>query len=149
MARGVDVFRLTPSEQLSQNEIDAAMLVHATEFNPQQQPKVVWPASSVVARAYVDQLARSKSIQPEQASAIVGALERVDRLRSGRDNGAAAVLDELDALAGKGSKAMPARRRAATRRGCARSPARSRAGPPLYGNLMMMWRLSQPREAIS
>ena len=99
MARGVDVFRLTPSEQLSQNEIDAAMLVHATEFNPQQQPKVVWPASSVVARAYLDQLTRSKSIQPERASAIVGALERVDRLRSGRDNGAAAVLEELDALA--------------------------------------------------
>jgi hypothetical protein len=99
MARGVDVFRLTPSEHLSQNEIDAAMLVHAAEFNPQQQPKVVWPASSVVARAYVDQLTRSNSIQPERASAIVSALERVDRLRSGRDNGAAAVLDELDALA--------------------------------------------------
>ena len=98
MARGVDVFRLTPSEHLSQNEIDAAMLVRATEFNPQQQPKVVWPPSSVVARAYVDQLTRSKGIQPERASAIAAALERVDRLRSGRDNGGAAVLDELDAL---------------------------------------------------
>ena len=99
MARGVDVFRLTPSEHLSQNEIDAAMLVRATEFNPQQQPKVVWPASSVVARAYVDQLTRSKGIQPERASAIAATLERVDRLHSGRDNGAAALLDELDALA--------------------------------------------------
>jgi hypothetical protein len=99
MARGVDVFRLTPSEHLSQNEIDAAMLVRATDFNPQQQPKVVWPASSVVARAYLDQLTRTNGIQPERASAITAALERVDRLQSRRDNGAAAVLDELDALA--------------------------------------------------
>jgi len=99
IARGVDVFRLTPSEYLSQNEIDAAMLVHASEFNAQQQPKVTWPASSVVARAYVDQLTRSKGIQPERASAIAAALERVDRLRPGRDNGAAPVLDQLDALA--------------------------------------------------
>ena len=93
IARGVDVFRLTPSEHLSQNEIDAAPLVHASEFNAQQQPRVTWPASVVVARAYLDQLARSKGIQPERAGAITAALERVDRLRSGRDNGAAAVLD--------------------------------------------------------
>jgi hypothetical protein len=99
IARGVDVFRLTPSEQLSQNEIDAALLVRASEFNAQQQPRVTWPASSVVARAYVDQLTRSKGIQPEQAVAVTAALERVDRLPSGRDNGAAAVLDQLDALA--------------------------------------------------
>ena len=31
--------------------------------------------------------------------AVTAALERVDRLRSGRDNGAAAVLEQLDALA--------------------------------------------------
>jgi hypothetical protein len=99
IARGVDVFRLTPSEHLSQHEIDAALLVRASEFNAQQQPRVTWPASSVVARAYVDQLTRSKGIQPERAGAVAAALERVDRLRSGRDNGAAAVLDQLDALA--------------------------------------------------
>jgi len=99
IARGIDVFRLTPSEHLSQNEIDAAMLVRANEFNAQQQPRVVWPASSVVARAYVDQLTRSKAIQPERAGAVTAALERVDRLRSGRENGAAALLGQLDALA--------------------------------------------------
>ena len=26
------------------------------EFNPQEQPKIVWPASVLVARAYLDQL---------------------------------------------------------------------------------------------
>jgi hypothetical protein len=98
MARGVDVFRLKPSEHLSQNEIDAALLVQATEFNAQQQPRVTWPASVVVARAYLDQLVRSKAIQPDRAGALTAALDRVDRLRSGRDNAAAAVLEQLDTL---------------------------------------------------
>jgi hypothetical protein len=98
MARGVDVFRLKPSEHLSQNEIDAALLVHASEFNAQQQPRVTWPASVVVARAYLDQLVRSKGIQPDRAGAVTAALERVDRLRSGRDNGAAAILEQLGEL---------------------------------------------------
>ena len=44
IARGIDVFKLMPSEHLSQNEIDAAMLVRLDEFNAQQQPKVTWPA---------------------------------------------------------------------------------------------------------
>jgi hypothetical protein len=99
MARGIDVFKLTPSAFLSQNEIDAALLVKTTEFNAQQQPKVTWPASSAVARAYLDQLTRGNAIQPQRAAAVTAALERVDRIRSGRDNGAAAVLDQLDALA--------------------------------------------------
>ncbi len=99
IARGIDIFRLLPSDQLSQNEIDAATLVRYEEFNAQQQPKVTWPAASVVARAYLDQLGRTQSIPAERAAAITGALERVDRLRSGRDRGADAVLGELDTLA--------------------------------------------------
>jgi hypothetical protein len=99
IARGIDVFKLTPSAFLSQNEIDAALLVKTTEFNAQQQPKVTWPASSVVARAYLDQLTRGNAIPPQRAAAVTAALERVDRIGSGRDNGATAILDQLDALA--------------------------------------------------
>ncbi|HEX7282762.1 MAG TPA: hypothetical protein VF239_11945, partial [Vicinamibacterales bacterium] len=62
MARGIDVFRLKPSEFLSQNEIDAAMQFRLQEFNSQNQPKVAWQPTSAVARSYVDQLNRSKSI---------------------------------------------------------------------------------------
>jgi hypothetical protein len=101
IARGIDVFRLKPSEHLSQNEIDAAMLVRFDELNTQHQTKTVWPASSVVALAYIDQLARTNAIQPERARAVTAALDRADGLRSGRDNGAAAVIDQLDALAGQ------------------------------------------------
>jgi hypothetical protein len=98
IARGIDVFRLKPSEYLSQNEIEAAMLVRSEELNTQQQARVVWPASSVVARAYIDQLSRTHGIQPERARAVKAALERADGLRSEQDRNAAGVLDQLDAL---------------------------------------------------
>jgi hypothetical protein len=99
IARGLDVFRLLPSDHLSQNEIDAATQVRFDTFNSQQQPRIVWPATTAVAKAYLDQLARSKGIQPQRAAAVTSALERVDRLRTGKESGAGAVLDQLDALA--------------------------------------------------
>lgn len=98
IARGIDVFALTPSEHLSKSEIDAAMLVRSTVFNAQQQPKVTWPATSIVARAYLDQLTRSKGLQPARVTAVKSALDEVDGLRTGRERGAAAILDRLDAL---------------------------------------------------
>jgi len=99
IARGIDVFKLKPSEYLTQNEIDAATLIRNEELNTQQQLKVVWPASTAVALAYVDQLTRSRSIQPERARAVKTALDKIDGLRTGRQNGAAAALDQADALA--------------------------------------------------
>jgi hypothetical protein len=99
IARGIDVFRLTPSEYLTRNEIDAAIQVRFEEFNTQQQPRVVWPATSVVARAYLDQLTRGKAIQPQRANAVKDALDRADGLRTGQEKGGTAVLDQLDALA--------------------------------------------------
>ena len=92
------MFRLTPSEFLSQNEIDAAMLVRHEEFNAQQQPKVTWPARAVVAKAYVDQLNRTQAIQPGRARAVVDAMERAEGIRSPRDRGASAAVEQLDGL---------------------------------------------------
>jgi hypothetical protein len=99
IARGIDVFRLTPSEYLSRNEIDAALQVRSEEFNAQQQPRVVWPATSVVARAYLDQLQRNKAIQPQRAAALKEALDRVDGVKTGQEKGVTALLDQLDAVA--------------------------------------------------
>jgi hypothetical protein len=79
IVRGLDVFRLTPSEFLSQNEIDAAKLVRMDRFNPQLQTKLVWPASFVVARAYVDQLMRNGATR-ERASAIARDLDRAEKM---------------------------------------------------------------------
>jgi hypothetical protein len=118
IARGVDVFRLIPSEYLTQNEIDAAGLARSEEFNPQEQPRIVWPASFVVARAYIDQLARTNALPQERVRALRVALDRGDKVRSG-DKSAAATLDQLDSLAsqvdkdaGAAAKADAARLRA-------------------------------------
>jgi hypothetical protein len=99
IARGLDVFRLTPSQYLSRNEIDAAMLAQRTELNVQQQAKVEWPASPIVARAYLDQLVRGRTIAADRAAAVRDALNRADGLRTGRERGAAAALARLDTLA--------------------------------------------------
>ena len=99
IARGLDVFRLTPSEHLSQDEIDAALLVHSSRFNAQQQERFTWPAASVVARAYLDQLTRSGAIGSQHVAAVRGALHRADELRTGRSRNAAGVRGELDSLA--------------------------------------------------
>jgi hypothetical protein len=62
IARGLDVFQLTPTKFLTQNEIDAAKAVQLAELNVQDQQKIEWPAKLVVAKAYVDQLSRSQAL---------------------------------------------------------------------------------------
>jgi hypothetical protein len=119
IARGLDVFKLTPGEHLSKNEIEAANLVRFTEFNAQRQARISWPASAVVARAYLDQLVRSNAIQMERASAVRNALERrvsrdqLDTLATQVESDAAAATgrdaDRLRSLAAalKGREANP------------------------------------------
>ena len=99
ISRGMDIFRLVPTQHLSQNEIDAAIQVRATEFNAQNQPKIVWPATSIVAKAYLDQLGRNNAIAPERARAVRDALAKADELRTGKERDAAARLDALMAVA--------------------------------------------------
>jgi hypothetical protein len=101
IARGVDIFRLTPSEHLTRNEIDAAVQVRFDLFNAQRQPRFVWPATSVVARAYLDQLTRSKALDAARVRDLTAALDRADQLRTGKEKDAAATLDRLDALAAR------------------------------------------------
>ena len=74
IARGLDVFELTPTAELTQNEIDAAKLVHLDLLNPQDQPKIVWPAAFPVALAYVDQLKRDNGLPAGRLTAIASAL---------------------------------------------------------------------------
>jgi hypothetical protein len=76
IARGLDVFELTPSEYLSANEIAAArMAEQGRTVNPQQQYPVTWPAHPVVARAYMDQLARDKALKTDVASRLTAVLD--------------------------------------------------------------------------
>ncbi len=101
IARGIDIFQLTPSDYLTQNELDAALMIRNEELNTQEQQKIQWPAALPVARAYLDQLNRSKAIQPERARAVKAAIDKADGIRTGKERGAAAVLDQLAAVAGQ------------------------------------------------
>jgi hypothetical protein len=80
IARGLDIFELAPSDLLSQNEIDAAKLVHFDYLNVQEQPKLIWPPSFVVSRAYLDQLARSNGLSAARVSAVRGDLNSAEKL---------------------------------------------------------------------
>ncbi len=85
IARGVDIFKLVPSKYLTQNEIDAANQVHFDELNVQNQPKIAWPANSVVARAYLDQLSRSGAMSPPRIATVSSAIEKAEASHSAKD----------------------------------------------------------------
>jgi hypothetical protein len=79
IARGLDIFELTASPLLSQNEIDAAKSVRFDYLNAQDQQKLVWPASFVLARAYLDQLARSGGLPTARINTTRDALSRAEQ----------------------------------------------------------------------
>jgi hypothetical protein len=75
IARGLDVFELTPTKFLTQNEIDAAKSVHLSELNVQDQQKTDWPANLTVAKAYLDQLARSQALPADNVRELRKAID--------------------------------------------------------------------------
>ena len=79
IARGLDIFELTPSAFISQNELDAAKTVHFDYLNAQGQPKLVWPASFSLSRAYVDQLERSRGLSADRITAVRTALSGAEK----------------------------------------------------------------------
>jgi hypothetical protein len=78
IARGLDVFELSPTRFLTQNEIDAAKTVRVAELNVQNQQRIVWPARLVVAKAYVDQLERSQALPADQIAAVRKAIQSAE-----------------------------------------------------------------------
>ncbi len=99
MLRGLDVLKLLPSDHLTDNEIAAAALAdQGRVFNPQQQFKVSWPASPVVARAYLDQLNRDQALSATLAEEIDQTLTRAERKPENRRE-RQSVSRALDALA--------------------------------------------------
>jgi len=108
IARGLDIFELTPTKFLTQNEIDAAKTVRVAVQNVQNQQKIEWPANLVVAKAYVDQLERSQALPPAQIKA----------LRSGIHNAEASHMSQSK-LAKLSAMAQPLEKSAAT----AKTPA--------------------------
>jgi hypothetical protein len=81
IARGLDVFELTPTERLTQNEIDAAKTVRVAQLNVQNQERIEWPRNLVVAKAYVDQLERSQALAPDRVAALRQAIQGAESSR--------------------------------------------------------------------
>ena len=92
IARGLDIFQLTPSAFISQNEIDAANSVHLDYLNTQGQPKLVWPATFSLARAYVDQLERSSGLPTARIASVRQALTSAESAAGAARQGALTQL---------------------------------------------------------
>jgi uncharacterized protein (DUF305 family) len=93
IARGLDVFELTPSDYLSESELAAASFFGPdSAYNVQTQTRIEWPAEPVVARAYRDQLMRGNLLDASRLSALDNALDSADAaLTAGRNDAALAT----------------------------------------------------------
>jgi hypothetical protein len=121
--RGLDVFELQPSAYLSQNEIDAAKTVHLDYLNTQGQPHFVWPATFVLSRAYLDQLARNNGLSADRRSAILKTLNGAEG--AGADKRKAdltALAASIESDANASSDAPKVRMLAASIRNLATAP---------------------------
>ena len=79
IARGLDVAELVPSEFISQNEIDAANTVKWDYLNAQGQPKISWPPSFALAKAFTDQLERKGCVAPAKISEIRSSISSAEK----------------------------------------------------------------------
>jgi hypothetical protein len=99
ISRGLDIYELQPSALISQNEIDAAKSIHFDFLNVQDQPKLVWPATFALARAYVDQLERSNGLGARIAAVRI-ALDGAERASGAQRRDALTQLaSQLEAAA--------------------------------------------------
>jgi hypothetical protein len=92
IARGLDIFELTPSAFISQHEIDAAKSVTFDYLNVQGQQKFVWPATFSLAQAYLDQLERNKGLDEGRIAAARKALDKAEKASGAERTAALAAL---------------------------------------------------------
>ncbi|MGB2662851.1 MAG: hypothetical protein WAK48_02530, partial [Candidatus Acidiferrum sp.] len=93
IARGLDVFELTPTKFLTQNEIDAAKAVRVSELNVQNQQKIEWPSQLIVAKAYLDQLSRSQALPADRIASLQKAIQNAEK--SHMNKGKVAKLNKM------------------------------------------------------
>ena len=96
IARGFDSWRLTPTPQLSENEIAAAAEVQLERLTPQHQPQLVNEPSFAVVRSYRDQLVRAEEIDAKTLEQVDKFVDRAERYSAeGQDAAAKAQLNAL------------------------------------------------------
>jgi hypothetical protein len=112
IARGVDVFRMTPSKFLTQEEIDASNQVHFDILNVQSQPKIVWPQNLIVGKSYVAQLERSGALPAARMASLKAVIAKVEKPgATSKDSASLKAMGEaLDKDAAKAKSATDAGR---------------------------------------
>ncbi len=95
--RGFDVYELTPSADLSANELAAAKLMTLTEYNPQSQVKPVWPPAFVVVRSS-SRPARAQRWPQRHAHAgyLGSALDAAEQNSAARGTALTALAKQVD-----------------------------------------------------
>ena len=112
IARGLDVFELTPTKFITQNEINAAKSVQFAELNVQNQQKIEWPRTLVVAKAYLDQLERSHALPADQIASVRAAIQSVESTQTNHatQNKLKDLVSSLEASAGTAKSAADSNR---------------------------------------
>ena len=115
IARGLDIYELMPNALITENELAAAKTVRMPYWNTQDQQKLKWPQTFVLARAYLDQLARSNGLPADRIKSARSTLASAER-RSARDRRAplTQLASQLDAAAESSSDAAKVRMLAST-----------------------------------
>jgi hypothetical protein len=88
----MDVAQLVPSAFISQNEIDAANTVKWDYLNAQGQPKISWPPSFALAKAYTDQLERKGCVAAAKIGDIRAQIANAEKANGATRNGALSAL---------------------------------------------------------
>ena len=115
ITRGLDIFELTPSALLSQNEIDAAKSVTLDYLNAQGQPRFVWPTTFALAGAYLDQLERSGGLPASQIESTRRGLSAAESASgAARREALATIADGLSGEAARSNDAARVRMLSAT-----------------------------------
>jgi hypothetical protein len=97
IARGFDVFGLTPTANLSANEIAAAREVQVDRLNVQHQDKLRWEPSFAVVRALLDQLVRAGDIDSRTLAKVNFYLDKAeDYLDRGKERSASDALKSAE-----------------------------------------------------
>jgi hypothetical protein len=85
IARGLDILELTPTELLTQNEIDAAKTIQVSELNVQSQQRIEFSHRLVVAKAYIDQLERSQALPADQIASLRQSIQSAESSKSKKE----------------------------------------------------------------
>jgi len=100
IARGMDIYELVPNPNITENEIAAAKTVRMPYWNTQDQMKYTWAPSFVLAKAYVDQLERSKGLSSDVLTSTRTALSNAERASgTGRRTALTTLASQLNAVA--------------------------------------------------